>query len=159
MTLKRLGQQCGWILVMMVTGTAIDWAVHHSHDAWYVEPSYFTAKLIFGTLWGLFSLWLLRRVLRTSSARGLALGVPALIALFLQTKYFYQGRAMDFVVTFLFLHYLMFLPAAWFIFTRHREVFVGPESSAMRPRWVVFISTLIGLEALFWLYFHLFPPF
>jgi hypothetical protein len=156
--MKHLIKQAGLLLVMMAVGTLVDWIVHSSREAWYVEPSYYSGKIIFGVIWGLFSLYVLRRVLAVNSSRYMALGVPALIALFLQTKYFYQGRALSFVFIFLFLHFLMFLPASLVIFSRWRGVFLsGPVPK--KPRWLAFVTILLCLEVLFYAYFKIFPPF
>jgi hypothetical protein len=158
-TLKRFGLQLGLLFLMMVTGTAIDFAVHHSHDAWYVEPEYYVAKILFGTVWGIVAVWLMLRVLRETRIKALAVGVPAIIAIFLQTKYFYQGRALDFVFIFLVLHYLMFLPGSFWIFSRHQSTFVDPVIPLRSRRWGLFAAVIVALEALFWVYFKLFPPF
>lgn len=158
-TLKRFGLQLWLLFLMMVAGTAIDFVVHHSHDAWYVEPEYYVAKIIFGTVWGVVAAWLMIRVLRETRTKALALGVPAVIAIFLQTKYFYQGRALDFVLIFLVLHYLMFLPGSFWIFSRHRSAFLNAETSSSSRRWGLFVGVIVALEAIFWLYFRLFPPF
>jgi hypothetical protein len=158
--MKRFLKQFGLLLAMMLVGTLIDFAVHSTRQAWYVEFAYFPAKIIFGTVWGYIAFRLLRRTLGTGSVRGLALGVPALIALFLQTKYFYQGRDLGFVFFFMFAHYLMFLPPAFFIFSRYRQTFTGgPATAPSRPRWDLFIGAIVGLEAAFYLYFRLLPPF
>lgn len=156
--MKRLAQQLGLLLAIVAAGTLIDWVVHSSRDAWYVEPSYFTGKIVYGVAWGLFAVVVLRRVLAVTNPRVLALGVPAIISIVLQTKYFYQGRNLDFIILFLFLHYLMFVPPALFVFSRYREIFLVEQKPGKR-RWGLFIAIMIGLEAMFYLYFRLFPPF
>jgi hypothetical protein len=155
--LKKLLKQAWLLLVMMVVGTLIDWAVHSSRDAWYVTADYYSNKILFGVVWGVFSVYLLRKVLAVNTWKGMALGVPAMIALFLQTKYFYQGRDLSFVVIFLFLHFLMFLPASFFIFRRYQDAFLEPTTTPPVRRWGSFALILIGLEAMFYLVFHLFP--
>jgi len=146
---------------MMLVGTLIDAGVHSLRPQWGVSPEYFTNKIIFGVLWGLAGYYALRKLLAVQSARTMALVVPAIIAAALQTKYFYQGRDFwGFVVFFLFAHYLMFLPGSLVAFTRFRQVFVVGTQTAMPAvkRWRVSIALIVGVEALFYLYFHWFPP-
>lgn len=156
--MKKFLKQLGWMTAFMAVGTFIDWAVHSSHERLYVEPEYYVGKMVFGIVWGLAGYYVLRHLLKVSTWKGMAIGVPAVIAGFLQTKYFYQGRDDFFVFLFLVLHFLMFLPASFYIFKKHQDVFppadpaVAQASSPAR-RWVYFIALLLALEALFYLYF------
>jgi hypothetical protein len=153
MMFRRLAHQTWLLLLMMLAGTAIDWAVHHLRDAWAVPPEYFPSKIIFGTLWSVISAWLMIRILRETRTGALALGVPAIVALFLQTKYFYQGYPLDFVLLFMGLHYVMFLPGSFWVFSRHRYVFLDDAGASPRRRWPLFIGAVLALEALFAAYF------
>lgn len=154
MTPKRFIQQLALLSFLVLTMTGIDWVVHQLQDSWYVEPSYFTNKIIFGVIWAVVAVWVMRRVLRVATPRALAIGVPALVALILQTRYTYQGRPFwSFVFPFLFIHFLAFLPASFWIFSRFRSVFIQP-GDVTRPQWLRFIVFLIILEGIFWLYFR-----
>lgn len=144
--------------VFMAVGTLIDWIVHSSHESFYVEPAYYTGKLIFGFVWGLAGYYVLRHLLKVSTWRGFALGVPAIIAGFLQTKYFYQGRDNFFVFLFLVLHFFMFLPISFYIFKNHQDVFPaaspGEAAAAGGRRWAYFVGLLALLEVAFYIYFN-----
>ena len=158
--MKRFLQQAGLLLLMMLAGTLIDRGVHALRPEWSVGPEYFTNKIIFGVLWGLAGYYTLRKLLAVTSSRTMALLVPAIIAVALQTRYFYQGRDFwGFVMFFLFAHYLMFLPGSFFAFFRYRLVFfVGLPRPATRNRqWAISIALIVGVELLFYLYFRFFP--
>lgn len=105
------------IFVMIAVGTAIDYVVHHSNPAFAVPPEYFPNKIIFGTFWGVISLYFVRYF--TKNWKLQAIFVPMIVAILLQVKYFLQGYDLYFVVLFLFLHYLMFMTTAPFIFKKY----------------------------------------
>jgi hypothetical protein len=155
--IKRLLQQAGLMLLMMVIGVAFDYPVHLLRPEWNVPPEYFWGKIIFGVIWGVIALYVLRRMLAVTSQRTMALAVPAIVTVVLQTKYFYQGWPLSFVIIFMFLHYLMFLPGSFLNFYRFRDVFTQPMAG-MRRRWGLFVTSAIGVEILFYFYFQLFPP-
>ncbi len=159
--MKRFLKQAGLILLMMVLGTIIDYFVHSSRAAFYVEPEYFRNKIIFGAVWGLLSFFVLRDWLHIRNPKQLAWGVPALIALFLQTKYFYQGRDNFFVFLFLVLHFLMFLPFSYWIFIRFQKIFLPTttiSTASQRFRWIVFIIGFLVAQILFFIYFTYIIP-
>lgn len=152
----RFLKQVCLLLVIVAAGTLIDWAAHSLYAPWHVEAEYFRNKIIFGTLWGILGYYALRHILGVRTIRAMTWGVPGVIAAVLQTKYFYQGRDLTFVIVFLFLHYLMFLPFSWLVFRRWRGVFlVGGAGTAVGGRlyWGRFIAIAIGLEVLAALYF------
>lgn len=150
----RLAKQVGLLLVMVAAGTLIDWAVHSSYGPWYVEGEYYRNKILFGTAFGLIGFYALKYVLGVRTLRGFIWGVPAVIAAILQTKYFYQGRDLTFVLVFLFGHYLMFLPGSWFIFRKYPDVFTGSAMGAGgHLYWGRFIALALAVEVLFYLYF------
>lgn len=143
----------------MAVGTFIDWVVHSAHENFYVEPEYYLGKVVFGLIWGLAGYYVLRHLLKVSTWRGLALGVPIVIAAFLQTKYFYQGRDNFFVFLFLVLHFFMFLPASFYIFKRHQDVFPPADPAAAQAagswRWAYGVGLFILLELAFFVYFNI----
>ncbi len=156
--MRTIAKQVLWMFVFMAIGTTIDFIVHSSHHALYVEPSYYLGKVIFGVVWGLCSYYILKNVLKVSNWKAMAWGVPALIALMLQTKYFYQSRGNFFVMLFLFLHFLMFLPASFSIFKKKQSIFpvADPRSikSTNARRWSYFVVILLLLEVAFYIYFN-----
>lgn len=102
-----------FVFGIIVFGTIIDYFVHNSSPAFHVPFDYFPNKIIFGTVWGIVFLFLAEKL--SMSWLKKAIFVPLMVAIFLQTKYFFQGYDLYFVVLFLFLHFLMFLPASIFI--------------------------------------------
>ena len=154
--MKRFLGIVALITLMMASGTFIDWVVHSSHARLYVEPEYYLGKMEYGVLWGLFALWVLTSIVKVRSPRVLAMGIPAFIALFLQTKYFYQGRDNFFVFLFLFLHFFMFLPGAYWIFKKYPHVLIGQHQDGVvpeEPRWGRLVAVVVFMEILFYLYF------
>lgn len=143
------------MVIIVGSGTVIDWIVHSSSIRFYVEPEYYLGKIIFGVVWGLIALWVLRGVVRVSNPTTLAIGVPATIALFLQTEYFYQGRDNFFVFLFLFLHFLMFLPGSFWAFRRHPETLIGDTllGRSTLARWIGFVILILLTEFAFFAYF------
>lgn len=152
--MKRLLQRLVLMAFVVIVGTFIDHYVHALRPHWYVEAGYFRNKILFGVLWGLAGWYALRRVLAVTKSWQMALGVPAVIALILQTKYFYQGYDLGFVVGFLFLHYLMFLPSALVVFRFGRDAFLSPLPVGAHPRWGLFVALVAATEAVFFAYFR-----
>lgn len=148
-------RQLGLMIVIVGSGTIIDWIVHSSSLQFYVEPEYYLGKIIFGIVWGLIALWALKRLVRVSSTTTLAVGVPATIALFLQTKYFYQGYNNFFVFLFLVLHFFMFLPGSFWAFKKHSDALIGdPVVGRPTPvRWAGFVGLILLAEFAFFVYF------
>jgi hypothetical protein len=160
--MKRFLQQAGLLLLMMLVGTLVDHAVHALRPEWAVPTEYFTNKILFGVVWGLAGYYALRTLLAVTRSRTMALVVPAIIAIALQTRYFYQGRDFwGFVVFFLFAHYLMFLPGAFLAFVGFPSVFPVsvPRAVSGIRRLEISIVLIVGVELLFYLYFKLFSPF
>lgn len=110
----------------IVLGTVIDYMVHESNpEEWGVPPWYYRNKMIFGTFWGAAAFLVARRWWRTPLS--LALATSAVVAVALQTRYFFEGYPLDFVFLFMGLHFLMFLFPLWALFAMWRRV--GGEDS------------------------------
>lgn len=149
---QRFLKQVGLIIVMMVLGTAVDWAVHASRAEWGVPFEYYQNKILYGAAWGLIGFYALKYWWGMRSPQQFAIWVPAIIAGVLQTKYFYLGYPRSFVFLFLFLHFLMFLPFSWYIFTRYPRVFLPEDTmTPLQHVWVrrgSFITTIVLIEVL-----------
>lgn len=110
----------GLVLVILVIGTALDFATHSLSEKFTVPEYYFKDKIIFGTLWGVVALWAFQKVKNPNTKAALFAGT---VAVLLQIRYLLTGYALWFVVLFLFLHFLMFLIPALIIFKRFPEIF------------------------------------
>jgi len=119
--IKNNLKQLGFILLIVLLGTIIDYAVHSSSQRFFVLLEYYPNKIIFGTFWGFVSFKILRRWIKTPMA--LAVSMCAFVSIVLQTKYFLQGYAVDFVILFMFLHFGMFILPAVPIFRKFWPVF------------------------------------
>ncbi len=91
------------IAFIMAFFYALDFYSHSLSDEYSVPDRYFRNKIIYGTLFIAVSYFLLRNksILIKSS------GIATVTAVLLQIKYFFEGYALDFVVLFLFLHWVM----------------------------------------------------
>ena len=117
----KIAKQIGLLILVMAIATFIDWRVHESNPRFYVEWEYYRNKVIFGALWGFAGFWVFKRWVKNLDF--LALVVSTVIAVSLQTKYFFEGRPLDFVFIFMGLHFLMFLAPAFVIFRLFPRVF------------------------------------
>jgi len=106
-----------YIFLIIVFGTFIDFLVHQSYPPFHVPFEYFPNKIIFGTFWGVVFTLIAEKL--SFSWKKKSIFVPLMVAIVLQTKYFFQGYDLSFVVIFLFLHFFMFLPASFIIFKKY----------------------------------------
>lgn len=111
--------QAGASLLVVAFGTVLDYLVHHMDETLAVPFEYYPNKIIFGAFWFFVFLNLVGYV--TSKINYQAVLVPLAVAVVLQAKYFFQGYPIWFVVLFLFLHFLMFLPASFWVFRRYGD--------------------------------------
>jgi len=114
--LKRIGL----VFIVVIIATLIDWITHSSNPSFYVPFEYYHNKVVFAFLWGFVALWLARNV---KSMTKKAFIFSAVIALVLQTKYFFQGYDLYFVFLFMFLHFGMFLVPALILFNKYKKIF------------------------------------
>lgn len=110
-------------LAVLTFGTVLDYVVHHLHPMLMVPFDYYPNKIIFGAFW--FFVFLNLFGYFTNNPKNLRISVPLAVAVILQTKYFFQGYPILFVVGFLFLHFMMFLPATFWIFKRYGNLIVS----------------------------------
>ena len=112
----------GLLLLIVVLGTIMDWAIHSLSPAFYVPLEYYRNKVLFGVGWSLVGLFFYRW-LGIKRAEYLALAIFFTVAVFLQAKYFLQGYDLFFVILFLFLHFFMFFIPGVIIFRRYKIFF------------------------------------
>ena len=128
MNYKKIPLQILLMLVMMGVATYIDYLTHSANERFFVETEYYRNKIIFGALWGLVGFYVFRIWVKNLDI--LAVLVSLVIAVSLQTKYFFQGRPLDFVFIFMGLHFLMFVFPTFTMFRLFPRVF-RKEDTAM----------------------------
>ncbi len=92
------------LLIVILLFTIIDHAIHGLESAWSVPDYYFRNKIPFGFLWGVVGLYLARNY---QNIWFKALILAGVVAVTLQTRYFLEGYPLDFVVLFLFIHFII----------------------------------------------------
>lgn len=107
------------ILVLITIFSLIDYFAHSLSEEYSVPGRYFTNKMIFGTLIAFFSYL----ALRSKSLILKSLFVSALTSLLLQLRYFIEGYSVEFVILFLFIHFLILFPFSIFIFWLLKKYF------------------------------------
>jgi hypothetical protein len=105
-----------WIFVAVLATILIffliDYIVHSLSDEYAVPDYYFRNKIIFGTIWGLIIYFFIKKLSITKKS----FVFSAFIAIVLQTRYYLEGYPIEFVIEFLFFHFLMLLAATLIIF-------------------------------------------
>lgn len=102
------------LMIIILLFTMADYVIHGMEDTWGVPEYYFTNKIPFGFLWGIVGLLLARR---SDNIWLQSTIVSVTIAMALQTRYFIEGYPLNFVVSFLLIHFLILyiLSATMFI--------------------------------------------
>ncbi len=114
--LKRIG----WLLLVVLIGTALDYAVHSLNIKFAVPEYYFRNKIIFATLLldiGLFLFWRIR------SASVKSVLVTAFFAILLQARYAITGYPLWFVFFFMVVHFAVFMPPLYGVFRFRPNLF------------------------------------
>lgn len=100
------------VLVIILFFTFIDYIVHNLNEEYAVPSYYFRNKIIYGTIIGFFSYFIIRK--RTILNKSLLFSLT--ISLLLQIRYFLEGYSKEFVFEFLIFHFLMLLPLSFIAF-------------------------------------------
>ena len=117
--LKRIGL----ILIIIFLGTIIDYFIHQLSEYFIVPFSYFTHKIVFGTLWSFVAYLIFRKFIHSPFA--LASAMSAVTSVLLQTFYFIYEHEMTWVTTlFIFIHFLCFLIPGYFISKKYKYIFL-----------------------------------
>ncbi len=92
------------LLIVVLLFTIVDHFIHGLSDAWSVPDYYFRNKVPFGFFWLIVGFFLARKVENIWLKALIAAGIVAVI---LQTRYFLEGYALDFVLIFALFHFLI----------------------------------------------------
>ncbi len=106
------------LAVLILAFAAIDYFFHTLTPQWEVPEYYFRNKIIFGFLWGLLILFF---ALKFSGLWQKSLFFSGALSVILQARYYWEGYPINFVIIFLFIHFLILvaLSAAMFKWTNN----------------------------------------
>ena len=99
-------------IILIFTG--IDYWIHLTSPDYSVPSRYFPNKIIYGTLIGFISYFFIKNKKPLTKA----LIFSSIIAILLQIRYFIEGYNLNFVITFLFIHFFILLITSWIIFKK-----------------------------------------
>lgn len=108
------------MVVVVLIGTFLDFLVHIISERFSVPEYYFSNKIIYATFWFLVGLIVFWRVHKPLSK---AILMTALVAIVLQTRYFFEGYPLWFVFFFMVVHFVAFLLPVYIIFLRNKHLF------------------------------------
>lgn len=99
-------------LLIILIFAGLDYLIHSLSNEYSVPSYYFRNKIIFGTLIGYLSYLLFQK--RSVFVKSLL--VSLLVSVLLQVRYFIEGYPLDFVLLFLFVHFIILLPVSFVVF-------------------------------------------
>jgi len=100
------------IFAIILLFAFVDFLLHSLSKEYAVPPRYFPNKIIYGTIYGFLIFLFVRKQNPFMKSLLFSLTVDVL----LQTRYFFEGYAFDFVFLFLILHFLILFPISWIFF-------------------------------------------
>ena len=116
-------KRIGLILLIIFLGTIIDYIVHQLNHNFTEEFSYFTHKIVFGTLWTFLAYLVFRKFIKTPF--WLIFAMSGVTSILLQTFYFIQEHELTWVtVFFLFVHFICFLFPGYYIIRKYKDIFL-----------------------------------
>lgn len=109
-----------WVLQAVIVGTALDFLVHTTSPAFAVPDFYFRNKIIYATIWLLVGIALFWRV---RAPFWKSVYATAFFAVVLQIRYYLIGYPLWFVFGFMVVHFVVFLPAVYWVFRMRPKLF------------------------------------
>lgn len=100
------------ILGIILLFAGIDFLAHKLSHEYDVPSYYFRNKIIYGTIIA----FIAYLFLKNKKPFMKALGVSAITCVLLQIRYYLEGYPLDFVVLFLFIHFVILLSISWLAF-------------------------------------------
>jgi hypothetical protein len=110
-----------FIFIIILIFTLIDALVHSLSEEYAVPDYYFRNKIIFGTIIG-FAAYLL---VKNKKLLLKSLIFSAVVSVLLQIRYFLEGYSLEFVVEFLFFHFLMLIVVSLICFKLFDKLLKG----------------------------------
>jgi len=109
------------IFIIILIFTLIDLLVHGLSEEYTVPDYYFRNKIIFGTIIGFVTyLFVKNKKLLVKS-----LVFSAVVSILLQIRYFLEGYSLEFVIEFLFFHFLILIVVSLIFFKIFNELLKG----------------------------------
>jgi len=102
------------VLGIILIFTGIDYLAHLTSPDYSVPSRYFPNKMIYGTIIGFFTYLFIKNKKPLTKA----LIFSSVIAVLLQIRYFIEGYNLNFVITFLFIHFFILLITSWIVFSK-----------------------------------------
>lgn len=100
-------------VVIVLLFTLVDYFTHSLSPSYSVPSYYFRDKIIFGTFWVLVAYYFVRK--KEIFPRSLI--ISAFTAVVLQIRYYLIGYPLNFVLSFLVLHFIMLFISCLIVFT------------------------------------------
>jgi quinol-cytochrome oxidoreductase complex cytochrome b subunit len=114
---RRLALAVLVVFAVILAFAFIDFLIHSSSEEYAVPSYYFRNKIIFGTIIGLITYYIIRKTPLLAKA----LLFSAIVSVLLQIRYFLEGYPIKFVVEFLFIHFAILLPLSLLAFYLFRK--------------------------------------
>ena len=105
------------VFAVILAFAFIDFLIHSLSEEYAVPSYYFRNKIIFGTIIGLITYYIIRKTPLLAKA----LLFSAIVSVLLQIRYFLEGYPIKFVVEFLFIHFAILLPLSLLVFYLFRK--------------------------------------
>ncbi len=100
------------VLFIIIVFTLFDYWIHTLDEDYGVPSYYYRNKIIYGTIIGFITYLFVKKQKPFKSS----LIFSGIIAVLLQIRYTIEGYALDFVVLFLFIHFLILLVISYHVF-------------------------------------------
>ncbi len=106
------------VFITILIFTFFDFLIHSLSKEYAVPDYYFKNKIIYGTLIG----FITYLFLKNKSIFTKALIFSSIVSVLLQIRYYFiEHYALNFVLEFLVIHFLILLPVSWFVFYFERK--------------------------------------
>lgn len=112
------------MILVALSSTGIDWLTHYFGAEHVTEPEYSSERIVYMTILGLLGLAVLRN---ENNMTKKAVWISLVATIVLHSRYYLQGYDPEFVVLFVFIHFLaIFLPML-IVFRNFPELFGNPS--------------------------------
>ncbi|MDD5050490.1 MAG: cupredoxin family copper-binding protein [Candidatus Pacebacteria bacterium] len=139
------------LLIVILLFTIVDHAIHGLEGAWSVPDYYFKDKIPFGFFWAIVGYFLVRKYENIWLKAFLTSG---LIAIILQTRYFWEGYPLGFVLIFLFFHFVILFVVSVIMYALLGRVYKNNQTISMKTFIIVIIVLAVIAIGAYYLVFN-----